>query len=294
MRIVIAGASGLIGTELARQLTARGDELVRLVRRAATAPGEVRWEPASGLLDPSAFEGADAVVNLAGSSIGRLPWTRARKAVMLSSRIDATGTIVRSLGEVHVPTLINGSAVGFYGSRPGERLTEFSSAGGGFLADVVRRWEAAALAAPRPTRVVLARTGVVIGDGGAIKPLALLAKLGAAGPLGTGRQHWPWISLRDEASALIHLIDHRELDGPVNLAGPAPATASDLIRAVARAAHRPYGLPAPGPLLTLALGDAARELLLADQLEVPQKLLESGFTFRDQTVADAVARLQMS
>lgn len=298
MRIVIAGASGLIGTELRRQLAARGDEVVRLVRRPAGGTGEARWDPASGLLDPAVLEAADAVVNLAGASIGRLPWTRSRKSEILSSRVDATTTIVHALHAASasraagapVPALVNASAVGYYGARPGERLTESSGAGDGFLAEVVRRWEAAALAAPEGTRVALARTGVVIGDGGAIRPLRLLAKFGLAGPLGTGRQHWPWISLRDEVAALIHLIDH-ELSGPVNLAGPTPATAGELARTIARSLNRPYGLPAPAPLLSLALGEAARELLLADQLEVPQRLLETGFRFRDATAADAVAQL---
>ncbi|GAA4160629.1 TIGR01777 family oxidoreductase [Gryllotalpicola daejeonensis] len=293
MRIVIAGASGLIGTEVTKQLRARGDEVIRLVRRQATAPDERSWDPASGHLDPSALENASAVVNLAGEPTGRLPWTSARKAAILKSRIDATAAIVRAVRAADVPVLVNGSAVGIYGSRPGERLTEASNAGEGFLADVVRSWEATALAAAPNARVVLARTGMVIGDGGAAAPIVLLAKLGAAGPLGGGRQHWPWISLRDEARAIAHLID-TEVDGPVNLAGPKSATASDLIRAIARRARRPYWFPVPASLLTLALGDAARELLLADQLEVPQKLLESGFAFEDRTVADAVARLQMS
>ncbi|GAA4177967.1 TIGR01777 family oxidoreductase [Gryllotalpicola koreensis] len=290
MRIVIAGASGLIGTELTRQLTARGDEVVRLVRGQTAGPGEASWDPASDRLDPAVLANTDAVVNLAGAPISSLPWTRARKAAILRSRVDATTTIVHALAEAPVGVLVNGSAVGFYGSRPGERLTESASAGDGFLAEVVQSWEAAALAAPPATRVVLARTGVVVGNGGAIAPLRLLAKFGAAGPLGSGRQHWPWISLRDEAAALVHLIDH-ELSGPVNLSGPSPAAASDLIRAVARSLNRPYWLPAPAPLLTLALGEAARELLLADQLQVPQALLESGFRFRDATVADAVAQL---
>ncbi|GAA4190816.1 TIGR01777 family oxidoreductase [Gryllotalpicola kribbensis] len=294
MRIVIAGASGLIGTELTRQLTERGDEVVRLVRRAARTLDERAWDPASGDLDPAALAGAGAVVNLAGASISRLPWTRARKDGILKSRIDATATIARGVRAAGVPVLVNGSAVGIYGSRPGERLTEVSQEGEGFLADVVRSWEAAAHAAAQPgTRVALARTGVVIGDGGAVKPLRLLARLGVAGPLGSGRQHWPWISLHDEASALVHLIDHG-LEGPVNLAGPTPATAGELVCAIARDEKRPYWLPAPASLLTLALGDAARELLLADQLQVPAKLIESGFRFRDRTLADALAALRAS
>ena len=292
MRIVIAGASGLIGTALTGLLAARGDEVVRLVRRPEAGPGEVSWDPAAGTLDPAALAGADAVVNLAGASLAQLPWTRSRRSGILRSRIAATSTIVRALREVGdaSPALINASAVGLYGDRPGEPLTETAGAGRGFLADVVRRWEAEALAAPPGTRVVLARTGLVIGEGPALRPLRLLAGLGLAGPLGSGRQHWPWISLRDEASALVHLIDHG-VSGPVNLAGPTPATAGDVVRTLARSMSRPYWFPTPAPLLTLALGDAARELLLSDQLEVPQVLRDTGFTFADPTIADAVARL---
>jgi len=295
VRIVIGGASGLIGRELARRLEARGDEVVRLVRRAPRAPREAEWDPAIGALDAAVLEGADAIVNLSGASVGRLPWTRRRRVEILRSRLDATGTLTRALaalraGGAALPALVSASAVAYYGSRPGERLVETSGPGVGFLADVVAQWERAALAAPRSTRVVLARTGLVIADGGAVRPLRLLAAAGLAGPIGDGRQHWPWISLHDEVAALLHCLD-RDIEGPVNLSGPVPATAAEVTAALARRLHRPHWLPTPSPLLIAALGDAARDLLLADQLEVPSVLLETGFAFRDTTIDAAVAAL---
>ena len=292
MRVLLAGASGLIGGELRRQLAAAGHETRRLVRREPTGADEVRWAPEERSIDPALFDWADAVVNLSGSSLQRLPWTRATKRRILSSRLQATGTLAEGMRRADDPpaVFVSGSAVGYYGDRPGQQLTEAASKGQGFLADVVDAWEAAAHLAPAATRVVTARTGVVIGRGGAMAPLLPLAKAGLAGPLGTGRQHWPWISLHDEAAALVHLLTSG-LDGPVNLAGPTPATAGELVKALARAVRRPYFVPVPRFAIELALQDAGRELLLADQLVVPRKLLDDGFVFRDPTVEDAMDRL---
>lgn len=293
MRVVIGGASGLIGSALARRLEESGDEVVRLVRGAPLGRGQLTWQPDAGVLDPGALSRADAVVNLSGASLSRLPWTKRYRDEIVASRLAATNTIVGALGELstrgeRVPALISASAVGFYGSRPGEELDEESAAGTGFLADLVRRWENAAEAAP--TRVVLLRTGVVLARGGALVPILALARAGLAGPLGTGRQHWPWISLDDEVGAIVHMV-RSELAGPVNLAAPTAATAGELIRAVARSIRRPYWLPAPAFALTAVLGDAARELLLADQLVRPTVLAGTGFAFRHATPAAALAEL---
>jgi uncharacterized protein (TIGR01777 family) len=294
MRVVIGGASGLIGTALARRLERDGEHVVRLVRGAPLGRGQVTWRPEVGVLDPDVLVGADAVVNLSGASLSRLPWTPRYRELIVDSRLSATNTIVRALGELHergerMPALISASAVGFYGSRPGEELDEASATGTGFLADLVRRWEKAADAAP--TRVVLLRTGVVLAPGGALGPILRIARAGLAGPLGTGRQHWPWISLEDEIGAIVHAI-HSELSGPVNLVGPAPATAGELIREVARSIRRPYWLPAPAVALRVALGAAARELLLADQLVRPAVLTRDGFAFRHETPRVAIAALR--
>ena len=184
---------------------------------------------------------------------------------------------------------VSGSAVGYYGDRPGQTLTEAAIRGTGFLPDVVEAWESAAHLAPPSTRVATVRTGLVIGRGGAMKPLLPLAKLGLTGPIAGGGQYWPWVSLADEAAAIVHLLTS-ELRGPVNVAGPTPATSDGVLRALAHAVRRPYGLPLPKAAVTL-LGDAGRELLLASQRVVPQKLLDDGFVFRDATVQDAMNRL---
>ncbi|WP_431218310.1 TIGR01777 family oxidoreductase [Leifsonia xyli] len=292
MRVLLAGASGLIGTELRAQLGAAGHDTRRLVRREPAAPDEHQWNPEERSVPPELFEWADAVVNLSGFSLQHLPWTRATKRRILSSRLQATGTLADGMRRATEPpaVFVSGSAVGYYGNRPGQELTEAASKGTGFLSDVVDAWEAAARLAPAQTRVVLARTGVVVGRGGALTPLLPLAKAGLAGPLGSGRQHWPWVSLYDEAAALVHLLT-AELDGPVNIAGPTPATENELVKALARAVRRPSFLPVPRFAIELALQDAGRELLLADQHVVPRKLLDDGFVFRDPTVEDAMDRL---
>lgn len=296
MRVVIGGSSGMIGRALTEGLRERGDHVVRLVRHAPASDDDVRWDPATGHLDPEALAGADAVVNLSGASLSKLPWTKGYRREILASRVTATTAIVGALHERvrsgdPVPVLVSGSAVGVYGSRPGEVLTEESAPGGGFLAEVVRTWEAAAATAPAETRVVFARTGLVVGPEGATAPLRLMAKFGLAGPLGGGHQHWPWVALDDEIAALVHLIDS-QLVGPVNIVGPEPATAGEVIRAVAEHEHRPYWLPAPSFAVSAGLGAAGRELLLSDQRIEAAALADDGFAFLYRTVDEAVAAVR--
>ncbi|WP_411720532.1 TIGR01777 family oxidoreductase [Mycetocola sp.] len=287
-RVVLAGASGLIGTALADALRARGDEVVRLVRTAPSS-GDVLWDPASRRMDAGVLDGASAVVNLSGASIGRLPWTPRYKQEILSSRIDATSTLVAALSTAREApdVFLSASAAGFYGSRPGEILTEESPRGTGFLSDVTAEWERTALRAAAVTRVAIARSGIVVATDGVLKPLLLLTRAGVAGPLAGGDQLWPWVSLADEVGALLHILDGT-LSGPVNITGPTAATANDLMRHLAARMHRPFFLPVPGFALNLILGDAARDLLLVDQHPQPKRLLDDGYAFTHSTVERAV------
>lgn len=292
-RVVVAGASGLIGGALCRELGDRGDTVVRLVRRDPIDPTEVRWDPAAGSLPDAVLDGADAVVNLAGAGIGDRRWTAARKRVIEQSRVDVTATlasaVARSTASGHPVRLVNGSAVGYYGDRGDEVLTEESSQGTDYLAGLVGRWEAAtrpAVDAGAP--VALLRTGLVMAPhGGAFEPLLRLARLGLGGPLGSGRQWWPWITLEDEARAILHLIDHRDILGPVNLAAPGVARQREIAREIGDQLRRPAVLPAPRLALRLAIGEFAGSVVSSQRM-APEVLLGRGFEFRHPDLASAV------
>lgn len=291
MRVLVAGASGFIGRELVRQLEADGHEVLKLGRGTPRSGDEYLWLPDTQTVDPRALEGTDAVVNLAGASTGRIPWTRSYQREILYSRINGTDTLTQAMGRAANPptVFLSGSAVGYYGDRPGEVLTETSSKGGGFLADVVDAWEQAARLAPDGTRVVTFRTGLVVGDGGAFTPLIPLTRLGLGARFGSGRQHWPWISLHDEAAGIRHLLTS-QLEGVVNLVGPAPATSREVTDTLADALHRwhPWAIP---EFAVKLLGEAGTALLLQDQDVRPDRLLADGFVHRDATLGAAIDQL---
>lgn len=291
MRVLISGASGFIGTELRKQLEADGHSVSRLVRRAPQNSNEFLWMPDEGTIDRRAIEEADAVVNLAGATTGRLPWTTAYKREILYSRVNGTTTIAEAIAASATPprVLLNGSAVGYYGDRPGETLTETTSKGVGFLSDVVEAWEVAARLTPSATRLVTFRTGLVVGKGGAFTPLIPLTKIGLGATLGTGQQNWPWISRYDEAAAIRHLLTS-DLDGVVGLAGPTPATAETITSTLADKLGRWHPWTVPTFAIDL-LGDAGRDLLLASQKVAPERLLADGFDFRHETVDAAIDAL---
>lgn len=289
-RVLVSGASGFIGTELCRQLEAGGHTVLKLVRREPSGEAEFRWSPAEGSIDAAAIETADAVVNLSGATTARIPWTHGYKKEILQSRVSGTRVIAEAIRRAATPpeVFVNGSAVGYYGDRGVEVLEESATMGNGFLSKVVERWEAAALAASDVTRVVLPRTGVVVGRGGAFTPLLALTRVGLGSRLGSGRQYWPWISLHDEAAAIRFLLDS-SLDGVVNLAGPTPATSGEITAQLAETLGRWHPFVVPSFAIS-ALGDAGRELILSSQNVVPSKLTGAGFVFRDTTPADAIER----
>ncbi|MEO7752114.1 MAG: TIGR01777 family oxidoreductase [Terracoccus sp.] len=299
-RVAITGSSGLIGGALRGALTARGDTVLRVVRRPASSPEEIEWDPSAGRLDPTSLDEVDAVVNLAGVGIGDKRWDDEHKHAVEQSRLDSTWTVSRALADVHERTgrsirLVNASAVGYYGDRGDEVLVEQSAPGTDFLSGVVTRWEAAAdpaRAAGLP--VAVARTGLVMAPGsGAFKPLLLLARLGLGGPLGSGREWWPWITLVDEVNALLHLVDHPEITGPVNLVAPGDARQGDIARELGRALSRPALLPAPRVALRVVVGEFADSILASQRVE-PQVLLDDGFTFEHPDLAGAVSWLVRS
>ncbi|GAB2676359.1 TIGR01777 family oxidoreductase [Thalassiella azotivora] len=290
MRIVVSGASGFVGGPLVEALRRDGHDVVRLVRRPERADDEVRWDPAKGLLDPSRLAGVDAAVNLSGAGVGDRRWTPAYRAVIRDSRVDSTRTLATALASLDDPprVLVNASAIGFYGDRGEEVLTERSAPGDGFLADVVRDWEqASGPARDAGIRVPLLRIGLVMGPGGgAFAPLLRAIRLGGGGPLAGGRMWWSWVTLEDVLGA-VRFVLREPVDGPVNVTGPEPARNAEVIRALAAAMHRPAVLPVPRVALRTVLGGFADDVV-SSQRVVPQVLLDAGFSFRHRTLADAV------
>lgn len=288
MRVLISGASGLIGTEVARQLKELGHEPVRLTRKKPAAEGEVYWNPAKGELDPAVIETIDAVVNLAGAT-GKIPWTKRYMQEIIDSRIDSTRTLVKAINNASnkPKVLVSGSASSFYGDCADEWLSEDSPKGTGFLSDLAARWEEEAKQAN--TRVVLVRTPLVMSKKlGALGKLLPIMKLGLGGALGRGKQWWAWISLEDEARAIIHLIQNEQASGAYNLTAPEPATCEQVIKALAKGLRRPAIFKIPTFLMRTVIGLAAEELLLCSQKMTSHRLQESGFEFKHPTLEKSV------
>ncbi len=292
MRVLVSGASGLVGSEVIRQLKVEGHEPLRLVRREARAADEVQWDPASGYLQEGIMETVDAVVNMAGATTGKIPWTSRYKDEIVNSRLDSTRTLVAAMtaAKKKPNVLVSGSASGFYGDSGEKILSESSPKGTGFLSDLAHAWEQEALKAPTEVRVVLARTTMVMSRKlGALGRLLPLIKLGIGGPLGTGKQWWAWISLPDEAAAIIHLIKTSSAKGAYNLTAPEPATCGQIVKALAKNLKRPSLLAVPTFALKLFIGEAAVELLLCSQNMTADRLLKTGFKFQHPTLREASA-----
>ena len=290
MRILITGASGLIGSALLAALRRDAHEVIALVRRPSANPSEVQWNPAA--VDAKPFEGADAVVHLAGENIASGRWTAERKKAIQASRVDGTRNLSESIAAASrkPKVLISASAIGYYGDRGDEVLPETAASGSGFLAEVSRGWEAATDAAARAgVRVVSPRIGVVLdGKGGALAKMALPFKFGAGGRVGTGKQWMSWIALDDLVRLLIFAMTTDALRGPMNAVAPQSVTNREFTRALARVLHRPAIFPAPAFALRLAMGQMADELLLASQRVEPKVAMEAGFRFQYPQIESAL------
>ncbi|OBG11646.1 TIGR01777 family protein [Mycolicibacterium celeriflavum] len=289
--IAIAGSSGLIGTALVYALRATDRRVLRIVRRAPSNADEVFWNPDTGEFDPQTLAGVDAVVNLCGVNVGEKRWSGAFKQSLRDSRIGPTEVLATAVAEAGVPVLVNASAVGFYGDTGSQITDENAPAGEGFLPHLCVDWEAATWAARQDgARVVLARSGLVLAQGGGmLSRLKPLFSLGLGARLGNGRQYMPWISLEDEVRALLFVISHDELSGPVNLTGPAPVTNAEFTAALGRAVNRPTPLMVPGFALRTVLGEFADEGLLGGQRAIPAALERAGFVFHHNTIGEALA-----
>ncbi len=299
MKIIISGASGLVGTALTKDLRTEGHTVLHLVRTGGQiSPTQIRWDPLSAQVDVSALEGADVVVHLSGASIADGRWTPARKEILRSSRLDSTRVLVDSLARLHQKprVFVSASAVGYYGNRGDEILTESSAPGNDFLSLLARDWEAEAIrAAQSGMRTVILRFGVILSpQGGALPEMIRPFRFGAGGPLGSGRQWMSWIALDDVLSIIRSSISNSEMSGAVNVVAPNPVRNSDFAHIVGRILHRPSLLPAPPFMLRLALGEMADALLLASQRAVPERLLQSGQPFKFAEIEPALRAMLSS
>jgi uncharacterized protein (TIGR01777 family) len=276
MNLLVSGHRGLIGSALSDRLRGAGHSVIGLSRTPKA--GELGWN-----FEAQELARFDAIVHLGGESIAGGRWTGAKKAELLSSRVDTTAQLAQGIASLtHRPNVfVVASAIGFYGHRPGEVLGEESASGGGFLAEVCRQWEAAAEPARSAgVRTVHTRFGVVLSPrGGALQKLLLPSRLGLGGPIGDGRQMWSWVALDDVAGAILHALTSESLSGPINVVAPNPVSQSEFARVLGRVLRRPAIMPLPAPAARLILGQMAEEMLLASQNVRPAKLLDSSYAF---------------
>jgi len=292
MRVAITGASGLIGSALTRALRENGDQVIALVRRPAGADEE-QWNPGK-MLDPAKLAGFDAVVHLAGKNIAGY-WTARFKQEVRDSRVLGTQTLAEAAAESYrrgaMPRIfISASAIGYYGNRGGELLTEDSAPGEGFLPEVSRQWEAATTAAREAgLRVVNLRIGVVLArDGGALKPMLPPFRLGLGGRVGSGQQYWSWISLDDVVGIILFALHNDKLQGPINVVSPEPARNEEFVRALGNALHRPTVFPLPAFVVRTLMGEMGETALLASTRVEPARLKAAGYTFQHPQLKDAL------
>jgi len=292
MKVIVTGASGLLGSALVPVLRQAGHEVVTLVRRSPTSPHEARWDPAAGTLDVDALAGADAAVHLAGAGIGDKRWSAEYRQLIRESRVAGTTLLARTLADLQPRprVLLSASGVGYYGDTGENAVDETGPPGTGFLPEVCAEWEAATTpAAEAGIRVCRMRSGIVLSrSGGALRRQLLPYRLGLGGPLGSGRQWMSWIEVTDEIAAMVFLLTAASLTGPVNLTAPAPVRQRDFAKSLGRALSRPAVLPAPRLGLRLLLGGITDDLL-GSQRVIPRRLLDAGFTFRSPDLPAALA-----
>ena len=294
MRVAVSGSTGLVGSALVQDLREDGHAVARLVRPATRSaqPGDVRWDPTAATIDLAALEGVDAVVHLAGETISALRWTTAKRRRIRDSRVGGTDTLARAIASLSrkPAVLVCASATGFYGDRGEEMLDEHSPPGQGFLARACIEWEAAAApAAEAGIRVVFARMAPVVDARSPfVARMRLPAMLGLGGWFGSGRHYWPWVSLDDVVGVYRLALERETLSGPLVVAAPEAVTNREFVKTMGRILRRPAVLPLPSPILRVALGDFAREALLASQRVVPRKLLDIGYEFRQPHLTSAL------
>ncbi|MFI6786463.1 TIGR01777 family oxidoreductase [Nonomuraea sp. NPDC050383] len=293
MAIIVTGASGLLGSALAGALRERGDRVVALVRRPPAGPDERFWDPSAGVLDPAALEDATAVVHLAGAPIGDRRWSPAYKRELVRSRIEGTRTLVTALRGLSRPpeALLSASGVDFYGDTGDRPIDESAGQGQGFLAELCARWEREAREAESlGVRTAQLRTGLALSRrGGALGRMLPIFRAGLGAPLGSGRQYWSWISETDWVGAVLHVLDHREASGPVNLTSPAPVTNETFTRTLGKAVRKgTVPMPVPAFALSLGIGEFAREALLPGHRVLPRRLEDTGYGFAHTSLDEAL------
>lgn len=291
MRIAITASTGLFGTELVTKLRAAGHEVVPVIRGDETNQDSM-WNPEAGWIRPGAFEGMDAVVHLSGASIGDGRWSASRKELLRRSRLDSTRLLVDHLAALDAKpaTLVSASAVGYYGERGDEEVTEASDPGEGFLAELCRDWEAEARRAEEAgIRTVQLRSGILLSrQGGALAKMLTPFKLGLGGPIGSGRQWLPWVARSDAAAAAEFALTHEELRGPVNVVAPGVVRNREFVKALGRALRRPAFAPLPGFAVRLLFGEMGEQTLLWGQHVRPKALTDAGFEFEHEELPGAL------